>query len=135
MIAGLVNAADFVYLLFLSYALALAESNFVKSNKEIDIFVGFKCEGEESYPDTTQKFIKKVNSLAKDFRSQISIKVPLIKKDKEDIILLGKKLGVNFEDTFTCYIGKKRHCGNCLACKLRQEGFYWANVKDPTEYH
>ena len=122
-------------LVFLSYALALAESNFVKSNKEIDIFVGFKCEGEESYPDTTQKFIKKVNSLAKDFRSQISIKVPLIKKDKEDIILLGKKLGVNFEDTFTCYIGKKRHCGNCLACKLRQEGFYWANVKDPTEYH
>lgn len=122
-------------LIFLTYAMVLAESDYIKDNKDIDIFVGFKCEGKESYPDATLEFVRKIDSLAKDSCSgKISIKAPLIKKDKEDIILLGKKLGIDFKDTFTCYIGKKRHCGYCLACKLRQEGFYWADIKDPTLY-
>ena len=59
---------------------------------------------------------------------------PLIKKDKEEVVLLGKKLGVKFKETFSCYVGKGKHCGVCLACRLRQEGFYWANVRDPTKY-
>ena len=58
-----------------------------------------------------------------------------IKKDKEDIVRLGKKLGVKFEDTFSCYIGVgENHCGACLSCRLRQEGFYWAGIRDPTKY-
>ena len=59
---------------------------------------------------------------------------PLIKKDKDEIVLLGNKLGVNFKDTYSCYNGSKEHCGYCLACKLRKAGFYWANIKDPTKY-
>jgi len=121
--------------LFLSYALSLADSLYISQNKRCDIFVGFKCEGKESYPDTTQEYISNLNKIAgKAFSSSFQIKAPLIKKDKEDIISLGKRLGVNYEDTFSCYIGIKKHCGYCLACKLRQEGFYWANTKDPTEY-
>lgn len=122
--------------IFLVYALAIAESVFIKEKKIYDIFVGFKCEGKESYPDTTLKFVEEMNKLSKiGCSKQFKIKAPLIKKDKEDIINLGKKLGVRFEDTFSCYIGAgKKHCGSCLACRLRQEGFYWANIKDPTEY-
>ena len=37
--------------------------------------------------------------------------------------------------TFSCYISTDKHCGLCLACKLRQAGFKWANVKDPTNYN
>lgn len=122
-------------LVFLSYALALADSRYVKSKKKSDIFVGFKCEGKESYPDTTIKFVNKINNLAGSSCSKkFVVKAPLIKKDKEDIILLGKKLGVDFRETFTCYIGHKKHCGYCLACRLRQEGFYWADIRDPTKY-
>jgi len=58
----------------------------------------------------------------------------LIEKDKEDIIILGKELGIDFKDTFSCYVGKEKHCGKCLACMLRKEGFYWSNIKDETEY-
>ena len=50
------------------------------------------------------------------------------------IIIKDKKLGVDFGKTFSCYVGDKEHCGICLSCRLRQEGFYWANVADPTEY-
>ncbi|MEK6898347.1 MAG: 7-cyano-7-deazaguanine synthase [Nanoarchaeota archaeon] len=122
-------------LIFLSHTLALAESLFAKEKKKWDIFVGFKNEGRESYPDTTKGFVSQINKLAKLCSAALEIKAPLINKDKEDIISLGKKLGVDFRNTFSCYIGKKKHCGYCLACRLRQEGFYWANVKDPTEYN
>ena len=121
-------------LIFLSYAMAFAESLFIRKKGKYDIFVGFKCEGSESYPDTTEDFLNKINSLGKLTIGKIKVYAPLIKMDKEDIILLGEKLGVNFKETFSCYVGKREHCGFCLSCKLRQAGFYWANVLDPTKY-
>jgi len=122
--------------LFITYALALADAIFMKEKISSEIFLGFKCEGQESYPDTTQDFVKQMNKLAKiSCAGKFNIKAPLIKKDKEDIIKLGTRLGVDFKNTFSCYVGKKQHCGYCLACKLRQAGFYWSNIKDPTKYN
>ena len=121
--------------LFLTNALALAESLFIKDKKKHDIFVGFKCEGKESYPDTTKEFVELMNKLGEiGCNTRIKIIAPLIEKDKEDIILLGKKLDIDFSKTFSCYVGPTKHCGACLACRLRKEGFYWANVKDLTKY-
>lgn len=122
--------------IFLVYALSFAEAKFISKKHKSDIFVGFKCEGKESYPDTTIEFVKQMNKLAKTSCSySAKIIAPLIKKDKEDIVLLGKKLGVNFKDTFSCYASNDaRHCGYCLACMLRKQGFYWAGIEDPTEY-
>src|SRR3989344_9608703 len=51
--------------LFLAYALALAESFFIKKKKVYDIFIGFKCEGREVYPDTTPEFVKEINRLSR----------------------------------------------------------------------
>jgi len=119
---------------FLTYALCLAESLYLKKKKKYEIFVGFKSEGFGGYPDTSLEFIKAMEIVGKFGHSNYKIKAPLIKKDKSDLIILGRKLGVNFENAFSCYIGKKKHCGYCLACRLRQEGFYWANIKDPTKY-
>ena len=123
-------------LIFLTNALALSESDYLKTKKISDIFVGFKCEGKESYPDTTKHFVNEINKIAGlSCLTKSKVIAPLIEKDKEDIILLGKKLGVKFENTFSCYNPKKgRQCGYCLACKLRQEGFYWANLTDQTNY-
>jgi len=121
--------------LFISYALALAESLYIKNKKIYDIVLGFKCEGKDSYPDTTPEFLKEMNRLSKISCSKsFSIIAPLIKMDKEDIVMLGKSLGVNFKKTFSCYTNNKIHCGKCLACRLRKAGFYWANIKDPTRY-
>ncbi len=120
---------------FLTSALGLAEAFFIKNKEIYDLFVGFKNEGKEGYPDTTPEFVKEMNKLSKvSCARAFKIKAPLIKKDKEEIIKLGTKLGVDYKDSFSCYVGKKIHCGSCLACKLRQEGFYWAGLKDPTSY-
>ncbi|MEK6889301.1 MAG: 7-cyano-7-deazaguanine synthase [Nanoarchaeota archaeon] len=123
-------------LIFISYALAFADSSFMKYKNSSDIFLGFKCEGNDSYPDTTQDFVNQMNKLSKlSTESKSKILVPLIKMDKEDIINLGKKLNVNFKKTFSCYSPRNNiHCGICLACALRKYGFYWSGIKDPTSY-
>lgn len=120
---------------FLIYALALAEFLQTKNKQVWDILTGFKSEGREAYPDTTEQFVQEMNQLRKvSTNVEGKIKAPLIKKDKDEIVALGKKLGVKMEDTFSCYISNSQHCGTCLACRLRQEAFYWANVKDKTKY-
>jgi len=121
-------------LIFLTYALAIAESELIKNKQKYEIFTGFKNEG-----DTTPEFVKQMNKLQKTaIKKNIGIFTPLIKKDKEDIIQLGKKLGLDFKKTYSCYVGvngkTNKHCGYCLACRLRQEGFYWAGLQDPTNY-
>ncbi|MEK6891379.1 MAG: 7-cyano-7-deazaguanine synthase [Nanoarchaeota archaeon] len=125
--------------IFLVYALAIAESLFIKSKcrEKYDIFVGFKNDGKESFPDATKEFVNEMNKLERvSVKKGIKIIAPLIGMDKEDIVNLGVKLNVNFKDTFSCYISNKlgKQCGYCLACRLRQEGFYWAGIKDPSEY-
>lgn len=122
-------------LIFLSYALAKAESLLIKEKKKYDIFVGFKCEGKDSFPDATKEFIDNINRISMiSTKGKFKIFAPLIDKDKEDIITLGQKIGVNLKDTFSCYIGKRKHCSQCLACMLRKEGFYWSGIDDPTIY-
>jgi 7-cyano-7-deazaguanine synthase len=117
-------------LIFLSYALAIAETRKIRN-----IFVGFKSEGVESYPDTTKGFVKQLNKLESEFGAGIHISAPMIDRDKEDIVSLGEEMGLNFGETISCYAPKRgMHCGTCLSCRLRQESFYWANIRDPTEY-
>ncbi len=118
-------------LVFLAYAISIAETLKEKS----DIIVGFKNEGGEHYPDTSISFVKEMNKIAKiATKNKPRVIASLIKKDKEDIISLAIGLGVKLEDTFSCYTSKEIHCGVCLACRLRQDGFYWANIPDKTRY-
>lgn len=121
--------------IFLSYALALAEALYNRRKGPSDIFVGFKSEGKEPFPDATPLFLEKINSLARvSCAFPFKIRAPFIRKDKEDLIQIGEKLEVDFTKTFSCYVSDKKHCGLCLACRLRKEGFYWAGLPDPTKY-
>ena len=122
-------------LIFISHALAYAESEFIKNKTSSDIVTGFKNEGNESFPDTTQEFsdiLTNVSKISTNVKSRVLS--PLMKMDKEDIINLSLKYKIPLEKTFSCYIGPKEHCGLCLSCRLRKEGFYWANIHDKTVY-
>ena len=122
-------------LIFLSNALSLAENLFITQKKKYDLFVGFKNEGSENYPDTTKEFLDSLNKVSKiSTEGKFKIKSPLIKKDKEDVIKLAIKMNIDPKQTFSCYTSEGIHCGTCLACRLRQEAFYWANINDPTNY-
>lgn len=127
---------------FLINALAYAESEFIKTKENQDIVIGLINEGMVHMKDTTEKFIKKINSLAKESTNEgeFNIIAPLIKLDKTEVIKLGQELNVPFGLTYSCYIGNRfqnnslMHCGKCLSCMLRKKGFYWAGIEDPTFY-
>lgn len=114
--------------IFLSYAISLSETL-----GGADIFVGFNSEGQEAYPDTTKGFVDKTNELIKVTDIGSEVKAPFIESDKDEIIKEGVEFNVNLAETISCYTGSV-HCGVCLACRLRQEAFYWANIKDKTRY-
>lgn len=118
--------------IFLSYALALGENMLLKNKVKPTIFVGFKSEGVEHYPDTSPSFIHAMNALSSVASKSIRISAPFITKDKEDIITIGSKLNVDFSKTISCYQPNKKACGKCLSCMLRKEAFYWANLSDPS---
>ncbi|HIG64279.1 MAG TPA: 7-cyano-7-deazaguanine synthase, partial [Methyloprofundus sp.] len=61
---------------------------------------------------------------------------PLIDLTKAEIIARGTALGVDYQQTVSCYSADSLGyaCGVCDACRLRVAGFAEAKVKDPTFY-
>jgi 7-cyano-7-deazaguanine synthase len=60
--------------------------------------------------------------------------VPFITATKEQIVTMGHRLDVPFEDSWSCYRGGEIHCGSCGTCTERIEAFRLAGVPDPTNY-
>lgn len=51
-----------------------------------------------------------------------------------ELIELGNILGIDWNDTWSCYYNGKNHCGKCLGCQRRIEAFRKAGIADPTKY-
>ncbi len=80
------------------------------------------------YPDCRPEFITAAESainagstLVAKTRKRIHIFAPFLGMGKKDIAKLGKKLGVPFEKTYSCYKGTLPPCGECTACIQRRE--------------
>lgn len=89
------------------------------------------------YPDCRPDFAKSFETMqnqALEGVAKINLYTPFIHKTKADIAAEGAKLGVSFENTWSCYKGGEIHCGRCGTCVERREAFHLANVTDPTEY-
>lgn len=119
-------------IIFLSYAASYAEVVCCKK-----IFIGANQIDYSGYPDCRSSFLKAfekaVNAGTKAGINGggIEIAYPLIDKRKEDIIAMGRGLGVPFEHTWSCYKGGKTPCGRCDSCVIRQRGFDACGLKDP----
>jgi len=110
--------------IMLSMASALIE--------EGTIFYGCHSGDHAIYPDCRRQFteaIGKAIEIGTD--GSVKLKTPFVDISKREIALIGKDLNVPFSDTWSCYEGKKIHCGLCGTCVERKEaleGF------DSTEY-
>jgi 7-cyano-7-deazaguanine synthase len=119
-------------IIFLSFALSFAEAVGARQ-----IFIGAHSQDYSGYPDCRPEFFQAFDQVAlRGTKSgvqghRISIRRPLVKMDKTRIILLGKKLGVPFELTWSCYKGGARPCGKCDSCYFRARGFLKAGLSDP----
>lgn len=105
---------------FLSFALSFAEARGAGV-----IFIGANARDFSGYPDCRPIYFKKFNELMKKATKAkgIRIQAPLLYRTKKEIVSIGRRLGVPFELTWSCYKGGKKPCGKCDACRLRAKGF------------
>jgi 7-cyano-7-deazaguanine synthase len=88
-----------------------------------------------AYPDCTPEFIGAMaNAIYMGTYQQLRLHTPLEWLTKADIIQLGDRLGVPWDQTWSCYAGGQLHCGTCPTCQARRQGFVRAGVYDPTMY-
>jgi 7-cyano-7-deazaguanine synthase len=122
----------------LSLALACAETV-----GAADIFLGVNAIDYSGYPDCRPKYLAAFQSLASlatkagvEGRLRFTIRAPLIRLTKAQIIRRGLELGVDYGLTHSCYDPAPSgvSCGRCDACVLRRKGFAEAGTADPLEY-
>lgn len=120
--------------LFLSYALALAES------REIgNIYIGANILDYSGYPDCRPVFLEAFEKMAalgtkKGVEGQpFRIRAPLVQMTKAEIIREGLRMGLDYGLTLSCYnpADDGTPCGQCDSCQLRAKGFQEAGARDP----
>ncbi|MHB1298187.1 MAG: 7-cyano-7-deazaguanine synthase QueC [Gemmatimonadaceae bacterium] len=113
--------------IFLSFALALAETIGAS-----DIMIGVNALDYSGYPDCRPEYIAAYERMANlatragvEGTTRTRIVTPLIDLSKADIIRTGLALGVDYEQTISCYdpAPDGTPCGRCDACLIRQKGF------------
>jgi 7-cyano-7-deazaguanine synthase len=123
--------------IFLSYALGYAEVL-----PAHHIFIGVNAVDYSGYPDCRPEFVSAFEALANTATrigtegERICIETPLIDLKKEEIILRGAALGVDYSKTVSCYqlTEAGTSCGVCDSCRIRKAGFAQAGMEDPTCY-
>ncbi len=87
------------------------------------------------YPDCRASFIRPMSEAMKA-GTYIGVEVwaPYTDITKTDIARIGKQLGINYGETYSCYKGREKHCGCCGTCRERIEALREAGIDDPTEY-
>lgn len=87
------------------------------------------------YPDCREDFIAAMGkAMEAGTYEHISIDAPFTDISKTDIALIGKRLGIDYSKTYSCYKGGEKHCGKCGTCVERKEALRNAGIEDTTEY-
>lgn len=87
------------------------------------------------YPDCRETFMESMASAIRlGTYAEVRLLRPFIELSKGQIVKRGMELGVDFSQTWSCYVGGARHCGECGTCVERREAFLLAGVCDPTAY-
>jgi 7-cyano-7-deazaguanine synthase len=118
-------------MVFFSCAVSFAEAIGAEA-----IYSGY-ITGYPDYPDARPEFFVALEDLIRvgtraGVKGQaVRIETPLLFLTKGDIVALGRRLGLDFGLTWSCYQGGTTPCGSCDACRLRAEGFRQAGIPDP----
>lgn len=87
------------------------------------------------YPDCRPEFIAAMSSATKaGTYPGVEVLAPYTDKTKGEIALIGKALGIDYSETWSCYKGGEKPCGKCGTCVERREALEYAGIDDLTEY-
>ncbi len=116
--------------IMLSIATGIAESNELK-------YVMMANHGGDHtiYPDCRPEFVEAMSQATKaGTYVDVEILAPYTKITKSDIARRGKALDIDYNETWSCYKGGRKHCGRCGTCQERMEALRDAGIVDNTEY-
>lgn len=116
--------------IMLSIAIGIAESNNLDQ-----VFIANHGGNHTIYPDCRPEFINAIDAAATvGTYNNVKVVAPYTKITKSDIARIGKKLGIDYTETWSCYKGGEVHCGKCGTCVERKEALAEAGIEDKTIY-
>ena len=116
--------------IMLSIAIGIAESN----NLDL-VFIANHGGDHTIYPDCRPEFINAIDAAATaGTYNNVKVVAPYTQITKSDIARIGKKLGIDYTETWSCYKGGDKQCGKCGTCVERKEALRDAGIEDLTEY-
>lgn len=108
--------------IMLSVACGLAESNGLKR-----VMIANHGGDHAIYPDCRPEFIASMSEAMRHGTYEgITIEAPYTHLTKGEIAVIGKRLGVDYDQTYSCYRGEERPCGVCGTCREREEALAYA---------
>jgi 7-cyano-7-deazaguanine synthase len=99
------------------------------------IVLGIHSGDHTIYPDCRPEFVEALqHTLDVGNWSTVTVEAPFLLTDKLGILEVGFELGVDYGQTWTCYVGGDPSCGRCGSCQERLEAFELLGTPDPLVY-
>jgi 7-cyano-7-deazaguanine synthase len=67
-------------------------------------------------------------------KDAVKIEAPFVNYSKADVLREGVGLGVDYAQTWSCYAGQDKACGQCPTCAERLKAFEEVGLVDPIAY-
>ncbi len=116
--------------IMLSIAAGLAESCQLN-----EIYIANHFGDHALYPDCRSAFVEPMFEAVKEGTTNgVKLQAPYTSISKGDIAKIGKKLQLDYSETWSCYEGGNAHCGECSTCRERIQAMEEAQIKDTTIY-
>lgn len=110
--------------IMLSIAAGLAESRGLKK-----VMLANHSGDHAIYPDCRPDFVDAMSrAISEGTYEGIEIDAPYTNISKSDIARIGKRMGVDYNLTYSCYKGGEKHCGKCGTCVEREEALREAGI-------
>jgi len=111
--------------IMLSIAAGMAE------NEQLSYIMLANHSGDHTiYPDCRPDFVSAMNdAVHAGTWNGVQLLTPYTHLTKTDIVRHGMQLGINYDETWSCYKGGETPCGECGTCRereqaLREAGYY-----------
>ena len=116
--------------IMLSIACGIAESNGLKR-----LMIANHSGDHAIYPDCRPGFVEAMSQATQEGTyDRIRIDAPYTHLTKGEIAAHGKRMGLDYSETWSCYKGGDVHCGKCGTCVERREALAEAGIEDLTVY-
>ncbi|MFC0268506.1 7-cyano-7-deazaguanine synthase QueC [Kushneria aurantia] len=87
------------------------------------------------YPDCRPEFVARMNAVAAIANyTPVEIRAPYLHESKATILAEGLAMGLDYANSWTCYLGEALACGECGSCRERLKAFAEQGITDPLPY-